>query len=377
MTCSRRKVVHLVAAGALGGAERFLVGLASNADLTEADHSIALMTPNPELRQLFSKAGLRIWDRGHVSHNPAADLWHAFGPADVRWLAGVLADEDADLLHVHTYRSHTLGVRTAHRAGVPLLRTEHGVDHYRDLSCAIGRKWTLRRTDRVVAVSDFVRQVVVNYLGEISDRTEVVLNGVDVGRFEAEPPKTSGPFTFGVLGRIEPVKQFHLAVRAMVQVPDAKLVVVGDGSQRRALEEMSRGLGLEERVRFSGYLDDPRPAVRACDVLINCSRIEACSVAILEAMSMARPVIAFATGGNSELIENGRTGWLVTDKSAEGLATIMREVSASRDRTAILGQNARARVVTQLSLERMCRDYANTYRELAKRQVSGKRSAQA
>ena len=83
---SRPKVVHVVVAGDIGGAEHFLVNLASRPELSGADHCVALMTPNPKLRAFFADAGLSIRDRGPVRENPIAYLWRSFGPADIAWL---------------------------------------------------------------------------------------------------------------------------------------------------------------------------------------------------------------------------------------------------------------------------------------------------
>ena len=123
----RPKVVHVVVAGDIGGAERLLVDLALRPEQSGADHCVALMTPNPQLREMISAAGVTIRDRGPVRENPLAYLWRSFGPADVAWLEHVLTDEGASVVHVHTFGSHILGVRAALRRHLPVLRTEHGI----------------------------------------------------------------------------------------------------------------------------------------------------------------------------------------------------------------------------------------------------------
>src|ERR1700683_5121331 len=108
---SRPKVVHVIVAGEVGGAERLLMDLASRPEQSGADHCIALMTPSARLRERLHSAGLSIRDRGPVHENPLAYLWGSFGPTDFAWLVRVLAEERADLVHVHTFGAHVLGVR--------------------------------------------------------------------------------------------------------------------------------------------------------------------------------------------------------------------------------------------------------------------------
>ena len=110
-------VVHVVVAGECGGAERFLVELASRPHETRARHVIALMTPSDRLAQLFKNAGLRVHDRGRVRENPLAYLWRSLGWADVGWLSDVMRRERATVAHLHTFQSHVVGTRAAKRAG--------------------------------------------------------------------------------------------------------------------------------------------------------------------------------------------------------------------------------------------------------------------
>src|SRR5438477_7808357 len=147
------RVVHVVVAGDIGGAERLLVDLATRPETTRAEHAVALMTPNRALARLFADAGLRVHDRGEVHENPLAYLWRSLGPADVAWVEGILRKERASVAHLHTFASHVVGTRAARRAGVPLLRTEHHVDYFDDPSCSPFTRWSIRRVDVVVAIS--------------------------------------------------------------------------------------------------------------------------------------------------------------------------------------------------------------------------------
>ena len=362
---ARPKVVHVVVAGDIGGAEHFLVELASRPQASGADHCIALMTPNPELRRFFAHAGLSVHDRGPVRENALSYLWRSFGAADLEWLCDVFRTEDADVVHVHTFGSHVLGVRAARRCGLPVVRTEHGVRHYKDPSCALFRHWTLRHTDVIAAVSHFIG----NFIAEISPATvpkiRVIHNGVDTEYFRPMPPLAEGPFTISAVSRLERNKRVHLAIEAVALVPGVELVIAGDGSQRGDLERLAAKRGIADRVHFRGYQPDPRDVTAASDVVINCTREEGLGLVLLEAAAMQRPAIAFNGGGAPEIVTDGQTGWLVREDSPAGFATAIREASADRMRAANFGINAYARVKSHFQIAAMCANYAAVYGELS------------
>lgn len=360
----RPKVVHLIVAGDIGGAERFLVELASRPDASGADHCVALMTPNPGLRRFFSGAGLHVRDRGPIQENGFSYLWRSFGPADVKWLRDVLRAEDADLVHVHTFGSHILGVRAARQCNLPVLRTEHGIRHYGDPSCAMFRHWALRHTGLVVAVSNFVGNFISELSPEMASKIRVIHNGVDTDYFTPVPYISAGPFTISAVSRLERNKRIHLAIEAVALVPSVTLLIAGEGSAREDLERLATKRGVSDRVHFRGYQSDPRSVTAASDAVINCTREEGLGLALLEAAAMQRPAIAFNGGGAPEVVKDGQTGWLVKDDSVAGFVATLRDASADRARAQNLGANARALVRTQFEIGAMCANYAVAYREL-------------
>jgi glycosyltransferase involved in cell wall biosynthesis len=323
------------------------------------------MTPNPQLREMISAAGVAIRDRGPVRGNPVAYLWRAFGPAEIAWLERVLVEEGANVVHVHTYASHILGVRAGLRRRLPILRTEHGIHHYLDPTCLLYRRWALQKTDCVVAVSDYVRRFVEGRAPYARAKLRVIRNGVDAGYFHPVETPGEGKFTFALVSRLEPWKRVDLVIGAVARIPGVRLLIAGDGSARAKLEALARGLRVDDRVSFLGYQSDPRPVIAASHAAINFSRDEPLGLSVLEALAMQRPVVAFAGGGIPEIVRDGQTGWLVHENSVEGLAARLSEASASCERAAALGINARAFIDREGRIEDMCRGYARVYAELS------------
>lgn len=360
----RPKVVHVIVAGDIGGAERFLVDLALRPEQSGADHCIALMTPNPRLREMLVAAGLRVRDRGPVRENPIEYLWRSLGPVDVAWLERILADECADLVHVHTFASHVIGVRAALRRRLPVVRTEHDFKYYLDPSRSPFSRWALKRTNIVVAISDYVARFVERTAPYARRKLRVVRNGVDATYFHPHAPPVDGPFTFSIVCRLEPSKEVDMAIRAVARVPNLRLTIAGDGSVRGKLEALARKLNVDNRVCFLGYQRDPRPAIAEGDAAINSCRVEPLGLSVLEALALQRPVIAFDGGGIPEIVKDGRTGWLVREGSVDALAECMSAAGASRQRAAVLGANARAFIEQECRIEDTCKGYQRIYAEL-------------
>jgi glycosyltransferase involved in cell wall biosynthesis len=358
------RILHIIVAGQIGGAERFLVNLAQHQEWSGAEHCIALMTPSVALRNFFEKAGLSIQDRGPVQENPLAYLWRSWGPQDLHWLGSVIAKTKPDILHCHTYGSHVLTARAGLHFNLPVVRTEHGVRHYADPTCGLFRHWSLHHTTQVIAVSNFVGARVESVAPYMKGKVRVVHNGIDLSHFAPQPMQQETPLRLTVLSRLEPIKRLSIAIEAIAQIPDTVLDVVGDGAERQSLEALAATLGVSDRVHFHSHQRDPRPFLAASHAVLNTTREEGLSLSLIEAAAMARPAIGFAAGGVPEVVEDGQTGWLTTNQTTEGLAEAIKIAAGDPAELAFRGIKARERVEKAFGLKAMCEGYGAVYRDL-------------
>jgi glycosyltransferase involved in cell wall biosynthesis len=232
-------------------------------------------------------------------------------------LARVIRAGRFDLVHTHLYRACVYGRLAARLAGTPVVATEHslgdGLIEGRPTTRAVRELYLaserLGRT--TIAVSEAVARRLEAW-GVHRDRIDVVPNGIDAGELGFEPglrrdararlgiPADSR--VVGAVGRLVPTKRFDRLVRAMAGVPDATLLLVGDGAERGPLAALARDLGLGDRVVFAGATTYPRSMLCAMDVFISPSDQETFGMAVLEALACGLPALYVACPPLEELV---------------------------------------------------------------------------
>lgn len=198
-----------------------------------------------------------------------------------------------------------------------------------------------RHCDQLVAnTHDLVRWIAAQ--GWPADRVHHLPNFADDlhGVAPAALPGTA-PRILG-LGRLHRNKGFDLLIRALRELPQATLVIAGEGPERAALAALAQECGVAARTHLIGWRRDPGALLAACDVFVASSRHEPLGNMVLEAWSAERPVVAAAAQGPSELIRDGETGLLVPTESPEALAAGIRAVLADPARAAALAAAGRA-----------------------------------
>lgn len=210
-------------------------------------------------------------------------------------------------------------------------------------------------THRVVAVSQDVRKRLVAYEGISKDRISVIYNGVrnpsavsDERRIElrGEFGLEQDDFVVGSVGRLDAIKNIPLLLRAFKEVGKTskklKLMLVGDGPEKEALYDLVRKLQIEKDVVFTGYRKDATDLLQCMDMFVLCSFSEGTSMALLEAMAAGVPVAVTDVGGNPELVEQYRNGWVVPSDSEQGLKNSIGECVGKSALRQEMVENSRA-----------------------------------
>ena len=218
----------------------------------------------------------------------------------------------------------------------------------------------------IVCNSNSQRDELIHYLGVPPSRVTVVHNGVDIERFSPGP--RAGRARLLCVARLVPKKDHGTLIKAferlLMRRPDARLQLVGSGPLENGLRRMARTLP-QDAVEWLGARMDLVPLYRECAMLVLSSRAEGLPNAVLEAMACARPVVATAVDGVPEVLENGRTGFLVPPGRPEKLAEAMEAVLADPERATAMGLAGRDKVAQYFSMDAMKRGYEHVFSTVA------------
>lgn len=296
-----------------------------------------------------------------------------------RWLKRA----NVRLVHAHQYGPFfysALARRLSRHT--PILLTEHGRDYpdYRRPKRVLANRWLLARNDRLVGVGDCVRRALIDNEGFPASRVEVIRNAVDTSRSETPPRLRQELRTeWGVaphdpviiqVARLNRLKDHVTALRMMELVTQrlhrARLVLVGDGEERPALEQLARQLGLERQVIFFGERSDVADILPAADLFLLTSITEGIPLTLIEAMAAGLPCVTTDVGGNGEVLVDGETGLLAEPGQPEDLAEKVCRLIADLPLRARLGRAGRERAVAEFDHLRMHQAYQLVYRQMLK-----------
>jgi glycosyltransferase involved in cell wall biosynthesis len=243
-------------------------------------------------------------------------------------------------------------------------------------------RWLARHTDRIVAVSEAVREDLLRRRIGRPEQVRVVRLGLPLGRFLDLPEPAGDPacMRVGLVGRLVPIKNHELLLevarrfQAHSGLPRLHFLVVGDGELRAALERKSREFGLNGMVTFTGWQSDMPDVYRELDIVCLTSLNEGTPVSLIEALAAGRPVVATDVGGVRDLLgpDQGGTahfrkaphGLLVRSNDAEGLTEAIRYLMAHPEGRVAMGRAGREFVRNRFTDERLARDIEALYAEI-------------
>jgi sugar transferase (PEP-CTERM/EpsH1 system associated) len=366
----RIKIMHVVRSLATGGMENGVRNLLCGLDPDRFEQCVCTLVPSAEAQPANSVC------LGGTGHGFEFQI-----PALVR----TFKRERPDVVHSRNWAAIE-AVVAAKLSGVPaVVHSEHG----RDLQ-TLGRQPLRRRVlrrisygwaDEVFCVSQELKQYYCRELAWGADKFKVIPNGVDVEKFRPDDKARAAvrsciranPSTLviGTVGRLDPVKDhltlFRAAHAALTKGLDLQLIIVGDGIERPSLESaLARMPKLAQRTSFAGAVKNVAQWLNGFDVFVLPSLSEGMSNTLLEAMAAGIAPVATAVGGNSEIVENDCSGFLVQPRNPESICACLVRLGSDERSRKWLGENARKRVVTHYSLQRMLTLYAEMYCRLLK-----------
>ena len=359
------------------GTEEHMLGLMRR--LNRDAFSIFLACP-PALLELFGNDL-----PSDVEVMPVSFLW----PSDCREMARFalfLRKRRIQIVHSHGFRASVLASPIAYWAGVPaVVETTHIREHWRrgwKSNFAIDR-FVGRCIGAYIAVSDANRRYLLQQKRLPAEKVHLIRNGCEIEKFDpCYPPQLAIKRQLGfadsdpvllLIGRLEPQKGHSVLFAALKDVlqdvPNARLVCVGDGALRPALEAELQQLELTASVRLVGYQSNVRDWFSIADVCVLPSFFEGLPLVAIECLAAGRAMVATAVDGTPEVIVDEKTGLTVPAGDAPKLASAIVRLLRDPGLRARLGAAGRSRVETDFNLSRQVRETEKLYCELWRRRT--------
>jgi len=362
------RILQISSASSFGGGERYVADL-TNA-LHERGHDLYLaVRPRSPLVDHVRLSPLKI---------KTLPLRNALDVQSAYELARFVRKHEIEVVHAHMARDYSLAAYAARRnPDAKFIVTRHVLFLLNRL-----HRQTLARAHRVIAVSNAVARELRTQRVTCDELITVVHNGIDTDRFErlltgfdrAEFLRSKGlpvdSLLVGSIGELRTLKRHDDFIRAAAIVakkfPQAHFLLAGvdtsaSGEVRKQLEQLVAELQLNNRFHFLGWLDDAEKLLAALDVFVSASETESFGLAIAEAMAAGTAVVATATDGACEVIENQKSGLLVPISNPSRLAEAVATLLASEQQRKEIGTRAQHEIRTRFSLQRMVDDIERIY----------------
>jgi glycosyltransferase involved in cell wall biosynthesis len=340
-----------------------------NAQLAEelaGRHEVTVLTSQAlDLPDIETVNGVEIrrvpvWGRKEAAAASMVSML-SYVPVGARYGRSMLKERPFDVINTHfVVPTGPLGAYLAGRAGIPNVLTVHGGDLYdpskkssphRHLPLRIIIRSLLKRANVVVGQSQNTVDNIHSYYVDDLDCELIPLGIVRPG----QPDQSRQGLGFAendkilvTVGRLVARKAVSQLLELVAELPDpnVRLVVIGDGPLRPELENQAQHLGIAERVRFAGFVEEQEKAnlLNAADLYVSTSQHEGFGLVFLEAMAAGLPVVCYDFGGQSDFLEHGETGALVSLNDRDAFRRNCEQLLSAVEQRAKIAETNRVRV---------------------------------
>lgn len=302
--------------------------------------------------------------------------------AVIRDLRRTVQKTAPDLIHANSIRAGIVASAATLGLNTPVVWHLHDLLPAHPISHGVRLFAWLSSRARMIAVSGAVAENFIGPFSSLRSRVTVILNGIDLDRFteiatarrelRREFRVRRQDLVIGIVGQLTPRKGqlelIEVLPKVVREIPEAQLMIVGEaifeGDQHYAasLRKTARELGVADRVRFTGNRKDVPAVMQALDLLVVNSKVEPFGLVVVESMACGTPIIATATGGIPEIIQHGRSGWLVKVGDQHELSTAITQLARQPGERAKISAEAKRQVIARFSADRFMRDLQDFYR---------------
>ncbi|MFS4448799.1 glycosyltransferase [Maribacter sp. 2307UL18-2] len=322
------KILQVINSLLPGGAEKLVVE--TSLKFIEEGHQVSILLlksyDTPLSRQLEKNKQISIFSLGSDTN-----IYH---PSCVFKIAKHLKRYEYDVIHAHLFPPFYWVALSKYASKKSVfIHTEHNTDNRR-MSSAFYKpieRFMYKKYDCHIAISETVLENMKRHISSKKVPIELIFNGVNLAAISNAEPYEKKDFGVGKEERLiiqisafRPQKNQGTLIRAMKLIPDAKLLLVGEGQERQKCENLVASLGLTDRISFLGIRDDVPRLLKTSDVVVLSSHYEGLSLSSVEGMASGRPFVASDVPGLTEVVENA--GILFEKNDDHQLADIIKRL---------------------------------------------------
>ncbi|WP_020408732.1 glycosyltransferase [Hahella ganghwensis] len=355
------------------GAERWILALAKHLprESVQCDLAVTLEdnSRDLELVKQYRKLGLEAFE---------LPMSHRFDYKVINRLVDLIKERNIQVIHTHGYKSDILGVLAARKAGIPCIVTPHGFENASDLKLRLFiwlGNLSMKYADVVAPLSPALMED-VKVIGVPDRKVTYIQNGVDLSEAEAELENEvtlakPGIKRIGFIGQLISRKNLWDMLDVFESLAsryeNVTLSLLGDGDERKALEEHAASLKHGDRIEFLGFRDDRMAYLRSFDMFVMTSTLEGIPRCLMEAAAMGVPVAAYNIPGIDQLVFDGETGLLAPPGDKAKLESQWEKILFDEGVAKELAQNAKDYVYQHYSAQRMAEEYRQLFERVVKK----------
>lgn len=349
-----------------GGITSYILTLAEG--LVKSGHKVLVASSGGDCVPLMEAVGIRhikINIRTKSEIHPKLSL--SLGP-----LARLVREEGINVIHAQTRVTQVLGFFLSRMTGVAMITTCHGFFRprwFRRIFPCWGKM--------VIAISKPVLQHLKADFGVAQNKICLIPNGIDLNRFVVADDQrrrqarqelgiNHAPL-IGIIARLSDVKGIEVLIKAMPDVlkriPLAQLIIVGQGPEEENLKKLTQDLALTGQIHFKNIIHQAQDLLPAFDVFVMPSLMEGLGLSVIEAQACGIPVVASRIGGLIDLIEDGKTGYLVPVNDPAFLAARVVDLLQNHAQSRVMAQQARLNIEQHYSSQNMLKETVKVYEQ--------------
>ena len=352
----------------IGGLQKLILDICSHINKTIFEISVCCLRDKGELAPQIEKNGIKVY-RIPPRPNNKTDYFSFLK------LYNLLKGKQIDILHTHNTHPFMDGTVAGKMADIPvIIHTDHARQFPDKRRYMLAERILSHFVDKVVAVSESVKQDLIYYEKINSKKITVIWNGIDPEKFNCKINKKEKKKELdvencypilGFSGRLTKQKGISYLLNAMPKIinefPKAILLIAGYGEHEEKFKQETIQLGINKHVKFLGPRLDIPEILAILDIYVLPSIWEGMPLVILEAMAAKKPIVATKVGGIPEAVIHNHSGLLVPPKDPEALANAILKILKNSNLAASLAENAYNRFLKHFTIKKMVSRYEQLY----------------